>query len=548
MRTLFIRLFPLLWLCIGIMTNGYCHKRDSLSLKQLSFVANHGQWEEQILYKAKLNGAVLFAEADRLTLVLPDQRQLSDFYEAKLDASLSHNGLIDASAYQMVFKGCSPSVNISAQDKYDYYHNYFLGNDMRQWASKVPLYHEISYINLYDGIDLRIYQDGRRLKYEYVVAAGADPRQITVEYAGVNGLTLSDGNLIIKTDIGQTVEMAPYAYQLSDQKEIIPVNCKFNIKKNVINYQLEDYDKSKTLIIDPILIFSSYSGSTADNWGFTATYDKHGNLYGGGIAFGIGYPTQIGHHYQIDYGGGACDVAISKFDSTGSFLYYSTYLGGTASECPHSMFVNDNDELYVFGTTGSYTFPSTEQAYDNTFNGGTAITVNTTVTFPNGTDIFIAKFSADGDSLLASTFIGGHSNDGLNTGAPLKKNYADESRGEIIVDGQSNVYVVSCTYSDDFPTTPGCFQPTYSGGKDGCVLKMDQNLSHLIWSSYFGSAADEACYSMDVATNNSIYLCGGTTSVNLATSPTAVQNMYGGGICDGFVAHISENGDQLLQC
>ena len=209
------------------------------------------------------------------------------------------------------------------------------------------------------------------------------------------------------------------------------VECRFVLRKNTISFQLGDYDRSKELVIDPVLIFSSYSGSSADNWGFTATYDKHGNLYGGGIAFGVGYPTQVGHHYQVDYAGGSCDVAISKFDSTGSQLYYSTYLGGIAAECPHSMFVNENDELYVFGTTGSYTFPTTAQAYDNSFNGGVPVNVNNSVQFPNGTDIFITKFSADGDSLLASTFIGGSSNDGLNTGSPLRKNYADESRGEI---------------------------------------------------------------------------------------------------------------------
>lgn len=548
MRKQFVRLFFLWGICLGILCNGYCHKRDSLSIKKLCFIANHGQWEEQVLYKAKLNGATLFAEADRLTLVLPDQQQLSAFHEAKFNPNLSHNGKIDASAYQMVFRGCNTSPKVSGQGQYNYHHNYFIGNDSQRWASRVPLYNEIYYSNLYDGIDLRLFQHENMLKYEFTVAAGANPQQIAIDYVGVNSLTTNNGNLIIKTEFGQTLELAPFAYQLNDQQDTISIGCKFKIKKNTITYQLDNYDKNKALIIDPTLIFSSYSGSSADNWGFTATYDKHGNLYGGGIAFDIGYPTQVGHHYQINYGGGACDVAISKFDSTGSQLHYSTYLGGNASECPHSMFVNDNDELYVFGTTGSPNFPVSNQAFDDSFNGGSSITVNTLLTYPYGSDIFIVKFSDDGDNLLASTYIGGSSNDGLNTGQPLKKNYADESRGEIIVDGQSNVYVVSCTFSEDFPTTSGSFQPTFNGGKDGCVLKLDQNLSSLIWSSYFGGSGSEACYSMDLSSDNSVYLCGGTTTTNLSTTPAAVQNTYGGGSCDGFIAHISENGDQLLQC
>lgn len=549
MRCSYFRQFLLLCiLTIACIVSGYCHKRDTLAARNLEFVANKGQWEQQVLYKAKLNGGALFAENDRLTFVFLDPTQLSRFNEAKLDPTLHADGHINAAAYQMIFKSCQNNTNVIGNKQKSYHHNYFLGEQKEKWAAQVPLYQELTYHQLYQGIKLVLYQHEQQLKYEFHLSAGANPNDIQIEYAGVNNLSINNGNLIIHTDIGQTIELAPYTYQMNKNGKEQEVECRFVLRKNTISFQLGNYDRSKELVIDPVLIFSSYSGSSADNWGFTATYDKHGNLYGGGIAFGVGYPTQVGHHYQVDYAGGSCDVAISKFDSTGSQLYYSTYLGGTAAECPHSMFVNENDELYVFGTTGSYTFPTTAQAYDNSFNGGVPVNVNNSVQFPNGTDIFITKFNADGDSLLASTFIGGSNNDGLNTGSPLRKNYADESRGEIIVDEQSNVYVVSCTYSTDFPITAGSFQVQNYGNKDGVVLKMDQSLSHLIWSSYIGGVGDEACYSMDLASDNSIYLCGGTNTADLPVSATAVQGTYGGGICDGFVAHISENGDQLLHC
>lgn len=538
-------IYVLLAACIA---NGYCHKRDTLTVKQLEFVVNNGQWESRILYKAKLNGGALFAEADRLTIVMMDPQQLSRFYEAKLNPSLSSSGFINASAYQMVFKDCRTDALVYGKQKKSHHHNYFIGNNPDHWASHVSLYQEIRYQHIYQGIDVALYQQDHQLKYEFVVSAGANPQEIQIEYVGVNSLSLNNGNLVIKTDVGQLTELAPFAYQIDDKGQTVTIPCEFSLQKNTISYKLSNYNKNKVLIIDPQIIFSSYSGSSADNWGFTATYDKHGNLYGGGIAFGIGYPTQVGHSYQIDYAGGACDVSISKFDSSGSQLYYSTYLGGVSTECPHSMYVNDNDELYVFGTTGSINFPVSEQAYDNNFNGGSFINVNTSLVFSEGTDIFISKFSANGDSLLASSYIGGSSNDGLNSGSPLKKNYADEFRGEIIIDGQSNVYVVSCTFSLDFPVTSGSFQTTSNGGKEGCALKMDQNLSHLIWSSYIGGIGEDACYSMDLANDNSIYLCGGTTTLGLPVSATAAQSTYGGGSCDGFVAHISENGNQLLHC
>ncbi|MCQ2271058.1 MAG: gliding motility-associated C-terminal domain-containing protein [Bacteroidales bacterium] len=523
------------------------HQRDSLESKSLEFIANKGQWEKQIIYKAKLNGGAFFAEKDRITFVFLDQKQLSQFYEAKFDPTLQFEGNIDASYYHTQFVGCNSDVIIEGIAEQSHYHNYFLGRNRQHWVNHVPLFKQIKYDNLYNGIDLIYYQKENHLKYEFHIAANANPQQIRLLYDGCNRISLNNGNLIIKTDIGENIELAPVAYQIDDAGDTIPVKCQFLLKKNTVSFAIKDYDHNKTLVIDPELIFSSYSGSTADNWGFTATYDQHGNLFGGGIAFDVGYPVDVPHHYQTDFSGGACDIAISKFDSTGSTLYYSTYIGGSAAECPHSMFVNDNDELYVFGTTGSYTFPTTPNAYDSTFNGGSNITINGTIAYPHGSDIFVCKFSADGDNLLASSFIGGSYNDGLNTGSPLKKNYADESRGEIIVDGQSNVYVVSCTFSEDFPVTEHSFQPIFNQGKEGCVFKMDQNLSHLIWASYLGEAGDDACYSMDVAQDNSVYVCGGTTSTNFPSSPQVFQPQYGGGICDGFIAHISENGDQLLE-
>ena len=201
MRKQFVRLLFLWGICLGILSSGYCHKRDSLSLKQLCFIANHGQWEEQVLYKAKLNGAVLFAEADRLTLLMPNQDQLARFHEAKMDAQLSHNGLIDVCAYQMVFKGCRPSVSVTGLDKLNSHHNYFLGNQSQRWVSRVPLFHELSYDNLYDGINLHLSQQGNKLKYEFIIAEGANPQQIAIEYVGANNLSLNNGNLLVKTDI-----------------------------------------------------------------------------------------------------------------------------------------------------------------------------------------------------------------------------------------------------------------------------------------------------------------------------------------------------------
>lgn len=543
-----VKFFLFLILCIAFGDVVLAHKADSLSVSRLEFIANHGQWESPVLFKAKLKGGAFFAEKDRITFVFLDGRQLADFYDSKFDSKINAPRYVDAAFYQLKFLNSNPLTQVSGLNPLQHHYNYFFGKNSQNWASHVPVFEGIRYQNIYEGIHLIYYQQDKLLKYAFEVDAGADVRQIRLQYDGQERIALVNGDLLVKTAVGQTLELAPFAYQLSPQGDTIVVDCQYQLKNDIITYRLGDYDNKLPLVIDPELIFSSYSGSAADNWGFTATYDNKGNLYGGGIAFGVGYPTHLtDHHYQVDYAGGSCDVAISKFDSTGSQLLYATYLGGTSAECPHSLFVNENDELYVFGTTSSYTFPVTRNAYDSTYNGGSLVFVNTSVVYDNGSDIFISKFSADGDSLLASTFIGGSSNDGLNMNTPLRKNYADESRGEIVVDEQSNVYVVSCTYSENFPTTAQTFQPTFGQGKEGCIFKFDQNLNHLIWSSYLGGAGDDACYSLDVASDKTVYLCGGTTSQDLPVHNQAWQAQYGGGSCDGFVAHVSENGDAILQ-
>ena len=243
----------------------------------------------------------------------------------------------------------------------------------------------------------------------------------------------------------------------------------FSSQNNILSFYFPNsYDNTKDLIIDPTLIFSTYSGSSSDNFGYTATYDRSGFLYSAGTVFdfpsGSTYPTlgafQINHAGGTGFNGGT-DIAITKYDTTGTFRIYSTYLGGSKSELPHSLVVNNLDELFVFGTTGSDDYPTTNGAYDTTFNGGPPFSPSGLgVTFPNGSDIIVSRFSTSGGHLLSSTYIGGSENDGLNTSQKLKKNYADEVRGEIDIDKNNNIYLATCTYSTDFPIAGNVFQPT----------------------------------------------------------------------------------------
>ena len=521
--------------------------KDTLAAKHIEFVENKGQWNQNVLFEARLNAGAMFAETNCITFVTLNTQQLTAFYKAKTDPSIHHSGMIDAAAYKVHFVG-SAFPHVSGHDAAVSYNNYYIGNDKSKWKSNVKKYHSIVYDDIYDGVSLTFYQEDGHLKYEFYISPEKSPEAIKLLYEGVKNLSVKDGNLIVTNDVSQIIEMKPFAYQIDKQKDTIEIECDYKIVGNEVSYELGEYDRKLPLVIDPVLIFSSYSGSTADNWGYSATFDKSGNLYSGGNVFALGYPTTVGA-YQVNYGGGSCDIAISKFDANGSFLHFSTYLGGSSTDIPHSLVVNDNDELYVLGSTGSSNFPTTAGAFDSVFHGGSNYLLTNVLSYSNGSDIVISKFNSTGTSLLGSTYLGGSSNDGLNTPAGLKKNYADEVRGEIIIDGNSNVYVVSSTQSADFPTTPGAFSQTFNGGlQDGCVVKMNHNLTNLIWSTYFGGSGNDAAYSIVLAADKSLYVCGGTNSNDLPVSNGSVQATYAGGSTDGYIAHISENGDVVPHC
>lgn len=519
---------------------------DTLSARRWEFVQNLGQWNTDVRFAARMNGGGVFFENNALTITQLHPQQLQAFYEAKHEGKPILNTILDASAYRVTFLNANPAPIVEGLHPCKYYYNYFLGNDPKHWASNVPIFNVLNYKQIYNNISLLFLEDGDYLKYEFHIAPGGNPRDIQLRYDGLRSVAKVGEELMLHTAVDRVLELQPFAYQIDRRGDTIAVSCSYHLEGNTVSFDLGDYSPSLPLVIDPTVVFSTYTGSTADNWGYTATYDSHGNLYGGGIVFDEGYPVTLGA-YQIDFAG-QVDVSISKFDASGSFLHYSTYLGGSVADIPHSLHVNDNDELYIFGTTGSADFPVTENAFDTTFNGGPNTTLSTAMKFLNGSDIFIAKLSADGTQLSASTYVGGSGNDGVNTAAGLRVNYADDNRGEIIVDENSNVYVVSSTYSTDFPITTTVFQPDSSSHQDVCVFKLSQDLSTMIWSSCFGGSGNDAGYSMFLAADKSVYFCGGTTSADLPVTANAYQAAWADSesVADGFVAHLSANGNLLL--
>ncbi len=524
--------------------------RDSLRGNDIAFIENKGQWDDKALFRAEIDGGHIYLEKGGLTFDFRDQEAFVNFASYKtLPREVRQmrpppSGWVNHFAYKVSFQGANPSPTVSGKEALPGIHNYFLGNDPSRWASNVLRYEMVKYSELYKGIDLVLMKDDVLFKYEFHCAPGSNPADISLSYDGVGNIRNKYGNLVITTPLGTVYELKPFAYQII-QGIKTEIDCRFRIKDNVVSYKLGKYNPDIELIIDPpVRIFASYTGSTADNWGYTATYDDQGNLYDGGNVFGNGYPITTGA-YQVNYAGNSTDIAISKFHHTGSYLVYSTYLGGAGTEVPHSLVVNNLGQLYILGSTGSANFPTTNGAFDQTFNGGTAYTLTTLLNYSNGSDIVISKLSADGTQLLASTYVGGTATDGLNTVAGLKHNYADEVRGEIIIDDAGNVLVVSSSQSANFPVSTGAFQTVKSGTQDAVVFKMDNQLTSMIWSTFIGGSGNDAGYSITSDPQFGIYVAGGTTSANFPVTTGVISPASPGGTCDGWVAQIAPNGNQL---
>lgn len=518
---------------------------------QYRFIENGGQWDQQVAFRTDIPGGKFYLEKDRFTFDLYDAATVEAVFSAHAGNPdpMPPPPLLDCHAYQMVFQGSSFQGSPFGKNPFKTAYSFFTGDDPAHWAGNLRAFPEVTYTNLYPGIDLKVYSNSA-LKYDFIIAPGADPRSIAIEYRGVKPKVNRHGQLEIQTSVDDILESRPFAYQWVDGLKQ-RIDCEYVIRNNVLRFKVGSYDTGKELIIDPELIFSTFSGSLADNFGYSATYDQQGHLYSGSSAFGAGYPVTTGA-YQTSWAGGngngnaGTDIAITKFSLDGTALIYSTYLGGSQDELPHSLVTNADDELFVFGTTGSANFPVTPGAIQPVFAGGTTmIPSGIGIAYVNGADMVISRLSASGGNLLGSTYLGGSQNDGTNTATNLRKNYADEVRGEIELDPQGNPVIGSCTFSTDFPMATGAFQPTKGDVLDGVLFRVSADMTTLMNTTFLGGTGQDAIYSIHVTPDNKITAGGGTSSSNLPTTPGVYQQNYGGGNADGFIAVFNEDLNSL---
>lgn len=522
---------------LSLLTYLTCLSAPGEAPSGIVFVENRGQWAADILFRADLPGGFLFLKTSGLHYVFYDTRETARRHAAPMTTdpvlpTVRAHG-VGVSLLNQISTGRVEGINPVGTS-----FSYFMGTDPARWAGGVRGFPEVVYHDVYPGINLRIYAYYQTLKYEFVVQPGANPASIQLGYSGADRLSLTDNRLTVKTSVNEFRENAPYSFVTRNDKAT-EVVTRWALDGQVARFEFpKGYDATQTLTVDPELVFTTFSGSRADNFGHTATYDAQGNTYVAGSVWGSGFPATTGA-FQVSYAG-QTDVGIMKFSPDGSQLIYAVNLGGSGADLPHSAVVNSKSELIVMGSTASPTFPTTTGAFQRTLKsvlgGGTSV-YGGYLDYELASDLFITRLGNDGKSLVGSTLLGGSNNDGLNlyvSPSTHIRNYSDEFRGEVIVGADDDVYLASTAQSADFPVTDGS---KLAGFSDGVVCRLSADLTQLRWSTRIaGNDVDEA-HGLRLSPDGSLYVCGSSYSTNLGTAGSLQPQLAG--LNDGYLARLT---------
>jgi hypothetical protein len=375
----------------------------------LAFEPNQGQAPEDIRFLSRAEGITVLAGEQRLTFIA------------------ATSGRDRASSIQMKFPGASflkPPVALQPQEGIS---NYLLGDDPAAWHTNVPNFGRVRYTGVYPGIDLVLYGNHRQLEHDFVVAPGADYRRIHVRLEGARDLVLNErGALTVQTASGHFTFRAPDIYQLQGTRRI-PVDGRYLLTaSNEFAFQVGDYDHARPLVIDPVLGYSTYlAGSTAEV-GNSIAIDKNGYAYVTGVTWSIDYPVANAEQGTCKNVCTWADAFVTKLNTTGTALVYSTYVGGSAHDAGNAIAVDSQGYASVAGNTESFDFPQK--------NG---LTVVLSASGPHG---FVFTLNPDGSAFTLSTYLGADSSDAA-TG--------------IAADASGNIFVSGLTSSTFFPVTAG---------------------------------------------------------------------------------------------
>ncbi len=538
----------------------------------MSFEANQGQAEDAVKFTSRGHGYQVFLTNSEAVLILQSQDRAEKdnpqsairsaqsnvlrfkLQDARLDSSITGSGLLPGKS------------------------NYLIGDDSSRWRTNIPNYSRVEYNEVYPGVKMAFYGTQRALEYDFLVAPGVDPSNITLAVEGADKIEVDENGDLLMRIGGQTVyHRAPVSYQTVGGKRL-PVTSRYVLKGEMsIGFEVPSYDKQQSLVIDPVIDFSTFFGGIGSDEGYAIAVDSTGAAYVTGTTYSNNFNTFA--PLQTINRGGKYDAFVTKINAAGSAIVYSTYLGGSNEDSGHGIAVNSAGEAYIAGITNSQDFNTrnalqpiitglTEDAFvtkvnadgtdllfstylggsniDQAFaialdtNGDAVVTGSTSSTnFPlknplqnsyrANTDVFVSRIKGDGTQLVYSTYLGG-------TGF-------DEAYG-VALDSGGNVYLVGTTASTDFNIQNAFQANNAGGGADGFLTKLSANGATLVYSTYFGGTGVDVAYGVAVDANLNAYVTGHTFSTNFPTqNPLQATNK---GNADAFVSRFNVTGTALV--
>lgn len=541
---------------------------------KISFAENKNQWPEQVIFRADIKGGTLFLEKNHFTYMFLENRHLGDGSHSHEDVPRKGH------AVKVNFMNSNPNVLVTGSNRLPGILNFYKGNDRSKWASDVKQYGQVHYAGLYPSIDMNVYNEEENLKYDFIVQPGGNIKNIRMDYKGPDEMHIEYGHLYIQTSVGLIIEQKPFAYQvINGEKSTVKCAYVLKNKAVTFEVGKYDHalpliidptligstftgsftdNRGYTATYDaagnmytggkawsngyPVLagayqsislaqagwdivlskfntnasqlVFSTYYSGTSDQQPHSIIVNGANELYVAGRTNSTDFPVTAGVFQPL--WGGAYDIIVGKFNSTGGLLA-STYLGGSADESVNVSIGNTYTEIktswgddgrseiildgsghvYVAANTHSANFPTTAGAYDNTLGGiqdGVVFKMNSALT-----------------ALNFSTYIGG--------------SLYDAAYG-LKLDNSGNIYVTGGTTSADFPVpvvVPVVLQPAFSGTADGFIAVFDpaaSGPSQLLRSTYLGTAAYDQSYLIEIDATNDLYVYGQTAGSYTVTAGT----------------------------
>ncbi|MGE0130295.1 MAG: SBBP repeat-containing protein [Blastocatellales bacterium] len=545
----------------------------------MSFELNQGQADSQVKYLARGRGyQVTLTETEAvLRLQNANRNARADLINPSLAEQTNPQSAIrnpQSIALRIKLDGASPAKQVIGLNLLPGKSNYLIGDDPNKWHKDIPNYARVEYRDVYPGVSLVYYGTQRALEYDFIVTPGHDPGVITVSYDGADRIELdSDGALELHINGEIIYQRSPIIYQKSNGGRRAVTGRYVMRGGKKVGFEVEGYDASKPLVIDPVLEYATYLGGGGDDIGQSVKVDGAGNVYIAGVTSATDLVTK--NAAQGANRGGA-DAFVAKLNASGDTLIYSTYLGGAGDDAANGIAVDSAGNAYVTGNTTSSDF-NTRNPLQPASRGGS--------------EAFVAKLSSDGSQLIYSTYLGSSGEDvgygiaadaagavyvtgyttanDFNTQSPLQSSnrgdfdafvaklnpagsalsystYLGGTGGDlgssIIVDGAGNTYVTGYTTSSDF-NTKSPLQAMYRGGFDVFAAKINPAGSALVYSTYLGGADDDQGYGVAVDGAGNVYLTGLTSSADFPVK-NALQPARKGS-SDAFVTKINAAGAEL---